>query len=59
MPKPRILEATRGAILARKGEGIPLLIEQVRSADKALFQIGLARLASLQDTTSRPLWLPS
>jgi len=41
VPKPRILEATRGAILARKVEGIPLLVEQLQSEDKQLFYIGL------------------
>ncbi len=39
--KQRIVEATRGAILARQQQGLPLLIEQLRSADKALFQVGL------------------
>ena len=34
VPKQRILEATRGAILARKSDGIPLLVEQLRSPDK-------------------------
>jgi HEAT repeat protein len=42
VPRQRMLEATRGAILARGPEGIPLLIEQLRSSDKALFQIGLS-----------------
>ena len=41
VPKQNMLEAIRGAILARKAEGIPLLVEQLRSTDKALFQIGL------------------
>jgi HEAT repeat protein len=41
VPKQKIIEATRGAILARKSAGIPLLIEQLRSSDKGLFQIGL------------------
>jgi HEAT repeat protein len=41
VPKQRIVEATRGAILARGRDGIPLLLEQLRSADKELFQIGL------------------
>ena len=41
VPKQKVLEATRGAILARKTDGIPLLLEQLRSQDKALFQIGL------------------
>lgn len=40
-PKQRILEATRGAILARKSAGIPLLMEQLRSADKAAYSMGL------------------
>jgi HEAT repeat protein len=41
VPKQRILEATRGAILARQSAGIPLLLEQLRSPDKAFFGIGL------------------
>lgn len=41
LPKQRIVEATRGAILARKQEGIPLLLEQLRSNDKKLFELGL------------------
>ncbi len=40
-PKPRLLEATRGAILARETAGIPLLIEQLRSPDKGRLQFGL------------------
>ena len=42
VPKQRIIEATRGAILARKQDGIPLLLEQFRSTDKALFQLALS-----------------
>ena len=38
---PRTLEATRGAILARGAAGIPLLLEQLRSPDKASFRLGL------------------
>ena len=45
--KPRVLEATRGAILARKIEGIPLLVEQLKSSDKALLQIGLSAAREL------------
>jgi HEAT repeat protein len=41
VPRQRMLEATRGAILARGQEGVPLLLEQLRSTDKGLFQIGL------------------
>lgn len=41
MPKQRVLEAIRGAILARKAAGVPLLLEQLKSEDKAFFGIGL------------------
>lgn len=41
VPKQRLLEATRGAILARQAKGISLLVEQLRSADKDYFGIGL------------------
>ncbi len=37
----RILEGIRGAILARKSDGLPLLLEQLRSPDKARLGIGL------------------
>jgi HEAT repeat protein len=39
--KERQLEATRGAILARESSGLPLLLEQLRSPDKAWFRLGL------------------
>jgi len=41
VPKQRIIEATRGAILARNEKGIPLLLEQFRSPDKRFFQLAL------------------
>lgn len=41
VPQQRIIEATRGAILARKQDGIPLLIEILQSPDKKLFQLAL------------------
>jgi HEAT repeat protein len=41
LPKPRILEATRGAIVARGPDGMDLLVEQLKSSDKAMFQIAL------------------
>jgi HEAT repeat protein len=41
VPKQKKLEATRGAILARKSQGIPLLIEQLRSDDRSFFRLGL------------------
>jgi HEAT repeat protein len=41
VPNQRIIEATRGAILARKADGLPLLIEQLRSPNKSLMNLGL------------------
>src|ERR1019366_6443310 len=37
----KLYDAVRGAILARQSNGLPLLLEQLRSPDKALFGIGL------------------
>jgi HEAT repeat protein len=50
VPKNKQLEAIRGAILARHSEGIPLLIEQLTSDDKALFDIGLRTARELPGT---------
>ena len=47
VPKMRIVEATRGAILARGTAGVPLLIEQLQSDDRALFHIGLTTAREL------------
>jgi len=41
VPLQRIIEATRGAILARAQDGIPLLLEILRSSDEKLFQLAL------------------
>ena len=41
LPQQRILEATRGAILARQNEGLPLLLETLRDTDPDMFSIGL------------------
>lgn len=41
VPSQRILEATRGTILARGAAGVPLLVEQLQSADKQRFALGL------------------
>ena len=41
VPMQRIVEATRGAILARKQDGIPLLLENLQSPEKVLFQVAL------------------
>ncbi len=50
VPKQRVLEATRGAILARKSAGIPLLLEQLASADRDRFAIGLHTARELPGT---------
>ena len=42
LPQTRILEATRGAILACGPYGVPLLVEELRSADKKHFDLGLS-----------------
>ncbi len=47
VPKQKVLDATRGAILARKNKGIPLLVEQLQSADKDFFGIGLSTAREL------------
>jgi HEAT repeat protein len=47
VPRQRQLEAIRGAILARQSGGLPLLLEQLRSPDKALFGIGLTTAREL------------
>jgi len=41
VPRQNQLEAIRGAILARQSASLPLLLEQLRSPDKAFFGIGL------------------
>jgi HEAT repeat protein len=41
VPKPRIIEATRGAILAGQSAGLPLLAEILHSVDKTFFNLGL------------------
>ena len=50
VPQQRILEGIRGAILARKSDGIPLLAEQLAAADKELFGIGLRTARELSGT---------
>jgi HEAT repeat protein len=41
VPMQRVIEATRGAILARGEAGIPLLLETLQSSEKKLFQLAL------------------
>lgn len=48
LPPQRIREATRGAILARGAAGVPLLLEQLRSEDRGLFNIGLSTARELR-----------
>ncbi len=47
LPKQRIVEATRGAILARGAEGVPLLLEQLQSSDKVMVTLGLTTAREL------------
>lgn len=48
VPAQRVVEATRGAILARKAGGIPLLVEHLNSPKKELFNIALATAREMQ-----------
>ena len=41
LPKQRVIEATRGAILARGDEGIPMLMDLFSSSDKHMFNLAL------------------
>ena len=54
VPKQRILEATRGAILARSQKGIPLLLELFQSKDKAMFQLALGTVREYPGNTVDP-----
>jgi HEAT repeat protein len=48
LPKQRILEATRGAIIARGDEGVSLLVDALKSQDKAMFHIALSTARELK-----------
>lgn len=48
VPAQRVVEATRGAILARKADGIPLLVETLNSPKRELFNIALATAREMQ-----------
>ncbi len=41
VPMQRVVEATRGAILARGQDGLTLLLEHLKSPEKALFNVAL------------------
>ncbi|HIF30831.1 MAG TPA: HEAT repeat domain-containing protein [Planctomycetaceae bacterium] len=47
VPKQRMVEATRGAILARNQDGIPLLLELFQSPDKILFRLALTTVREI------------
>ena len=51
VPEQRQLEAIRGAILARQSAGVPLLIEELRSPNKARFGIALRTARELPGVT--------
>ncbi|MHC4627137.1 MAG: HEAT repeat domain-containing protein [Planctomycetota bacterium] len=48
VPEQRHLEAIRGTILARGSDGVPLLIEQLRSQDREKLGIGLRTARELR-----------
>ena len=50
VPVQRILEATRGAILARRENGLPLLAELLESDDMRLFALGLRMTYEIPDS---------
>jgi HEAT repeat protein len=50
VPQQRVIEATRGAILARKSDGIPLLLEQLQSTDKHFVHVALGAARELTGT---------
>ena len=41
VPRPRVLEAARGSVLARQAAGVPMVVELLQSAEKDLFNVGL------------------
>ena len=46
--KQRVLEATRGAILARGPNGLPLFVELLKSPDKRQFALAMGIARELQ-----------
>ena len=56
LPKHVRMAATRGAILARQGAGVPLLVAQLRSDDPGMFAVALRAARELAgDEVSRAL----
>jgi len=54
VPRQKVLEATRGAILARQSKGITLLLTQLKSPDKEFFGIGLRTARELPGNEVTP-----
>ncbi len=50
VPMQRIVEATRGAILARKADGLPLLLEHLKSPNKVLLNVALMTAREIPGT---------
>lgn len=50
VPLQQMLEATRGAILARNTAGLPLLLEQLHSSERERFRLGLRVARELPGT---------
>ena len=48
VPRPRVVEATRAAILARGEAGVPLLVELLRSPDRDMHRIALSTARELK-----------
>ncbi len=53
-PQQRIVEATRGAILARGDQGVELLVEQLRSPNRKLLAVGLQTARELSSDKLGP-----
>jgi len=58
-PKQIVVAATRGAILARQSAGVPMLIEQVRSGDKAMAAMALGLAREMPGAKLPRRWWPS
>ena len=53
-PQQRIVEATRGAILARGESGVPLLVEQLSSSNRKQFAVGLQTAREMDSASLGP-----
>jgi len=57
LPLQRVIEATRGAILAQGEAGLPLLRQQLRSDNRRLFALGLQTAREISSSQLRPALL--